>query len=316
MRNAFADEITKLALIDQRIILLSGDIGNRLFDNFKKLFPNRFYNCGVAESNMASMAAGLAKNGLIPITYTITPFNTIRCLEQIKIDICYHNLPVIIVGVGAGLSYGSLGGTHHACDDISLLRALPNINVVCPADAIEVRSLLNQVIKLNKPTYLRMGKKGEPLIHNNPINLKIGKAIEVKNGKDICIISTGNMVYESIKSANLLDNENINAKVINMHTVKPLDEDLLKDLCNSFSLLISIEEHSIIGGLGSSIAEWLIDNNIKNTSLFRIALPDKFIHPIGSQSYLREKLGLTDKKLTLKILNYLKKHENISSNIS
>ena len=135
MRNAFSSEMTELAKTNERIVLLSGDIGNKLFDPFKALFPNRFFNCGVAEANMTSMAAGMALGGLIPVTYTITPFNTYRCLEQIRVDLCYHNLPVTIVGVGAGLSYASLGATHHSCEDIAILRSLPNMTVVCPGDA-------------------------------------------------------------------------------------------------------------------------------------------------------------------------------------
>ncbi|NGX28418.1 MAG: 1-deoxy-D-xylulose-5-phosphate synthase [Candidatus Anoxychlamydiales bacterium] len=317
MRNAFAETITKLASLDQRIVLLSGDIGNRLFDPFKKLFPNRFYNCGVAEANMTSVAAGLALSGLKPITYTIAPFNTTRCLEQIKIDICYHNAPVIIVGVGAGLSYASLGGSHQSCEDISFLRSLPNMNIVSPCDSYELIALLKEAVKIDKPLYFRMGKKNEPLIYDKIPNLKIGKGNIIKKGKDICIISYGPILHEALLAADILkEKEKINAQIISMHTIKPLDTDLLKDIFNNFSSVISIEEHSIIGGLGSSIAEWMIDSDIKNKRLLRIGTPDSFFSPIGSQTFVRKKLKIDAENIYYKITNHLKTYENTRCNIS
>src|SRR5262249_33705790 len=164
MRNAFASEITALAAQDERIVLLSGDIGNKLFDEFKARFPGRFLNCGVAEANMISMAAGLAMCGLRPVTYTIASFTTVRCLEQIRIDACYHHQPIVIAGVGAGLAYAANGGTHHSCEDIALLRALPGMTVVCPGDPVEVRLALRAALQEPGPVYLRLGKKGEPVV--------------------------------------------------------------------------------------------------------------------------------------------------------
>ena len=158
MRNAFAQEITALAAEDKRIVLLSGDIGNRLFDPYKKQFPDRFYNCGVAEANMTSVAAGMALSGLRPVTYTIAAFNTVRCLEQIRVDVCYQGLPVVIVGVGGGLSYAALNATHHALEDVAFLRILPNMTVICPGDAWEVRAAVRAAIKHNGPVYVRLGK--------------------------------------------------------------------------------------------------------------------------------------------------------------
>ena len=167
MRNAFAEAVTSLAEKDKKIVLLSGDIGNRLFDNFKKKFPKRFYNCGVAEANMAGVASGLASMGLKPITYTITPFNTARCFENIKLDICYPNLPVVIVGTGAGLSYSSLGATHHSMEDIGIMRTIPNLNIVCPGDPLEVKLALREAIKKKAPTFLRVNLLGFLLNEDN-----------------------------------------------------------------------------------------------------------------------------------------------------
>src|SRR5712691_8753697 len=162
MRNAFADEITKLGADDTRVVLLSGDIGNKLFDKFKQQAGNRFLNCGVAEANMMSIAAGMALSGLRPVIYTITPFTTTRCFEQIRVDVCYHKAPVIIVGTGSGLSYADLGPTHHSCEDMAILRTRPGMTVLAPADSTELRLALRQALSLGGPVYMRIGKKGEP----------------------------------------------------------------------------------------------------------------------------------------------------------
>ena len=184
MRNAFADELTKLGNDDPRVVMLSGDIGNRLFDKFKDEHPTRFFNCGVAEANMMGVAAGMGMNGLKPVAYTITPFVTTRCLEQIRTDVCYHDAPVTIVSVGGGLSYAGLGPTHHSCEDIAFLRALPNMVVVCPGDAFEVRAALRASLKQDRPVYIRIGKKGEPVVHSGPVaDFAIGKAITVPRAR-------------------------------------------------------------------------------------------------------------------------------------
>lgn len=290
MRREFADEVKEIALRDPRIVMLSGDIGNNLFEPFKKIAPERFYNCGVAEANMAGVAAGLALCGFRPITYTITPFNTTRCLEQIRDDIAYHNLPVLIVGTGAGLSYANLGCTHHSCEDISFLRSIPNMTVLAPGDAWEVRALLRASLLQDGPVYMRIGKTGEPLVHSGVPSLTIGKAHLMREGKDIAILSTGNM----LPTALAID---LPATVYSFHTVKPLDTVLLDRLFSEYSLIATLEEHSLIGGLGSAVAEWLADHPSK-ARLLRLGTPDYFPHPIGSQTYLRNKLGLEPQTLT------------------
>ncbi len=312
MRNEFADEVTQLAALDPRIVLLSGDIGNRLFDKFKAGCPTRFFNCGVAEANMASVAAGMAMCGLRPITYTITPFNTTRCLEQIRDDICYQNVPVLIVGTGAGLSYASLGCTHHSCEDISFLRSIPNMTVLCPGDAMELRSLLRCAFTHNGPIYMRIGKTGEPLVHSAPPALTIGKGFVVQKGSDLCLLATGNMLPVALDTATLLQKEGLSVHVISMHTVKPLDQELLASLSDSFSHWVTLEEHSLIGGLGAAIAEWMIDERIRHVTLSRFGTPDRFPHPIGSQKYLRGQYGLEPSVLAPKIIKE-HQYENASS---
>jgi transketolase len=307
MRNAFADELTKLGDEDARIVMLSGDIGNRLFDKFKAKHPSRFFNCGVAEANMMGVAAGMAMNGLRPVAYTITPFVTTRCLEQIRTDVCYHEAPVTIVAVGAGLSYSGLGPTHHACEDISFLRSIPNMVVICPGDAFEVRAALRASMRQDRPVYIRMGKKGEPVVHAGPIeNFQIGKAIPVSDGKDVCLLSTGNMLPQAIEAAHKLKEQGISAQVVSFHTVKPLDEAYLKEAFDRFTLVATIEEHSLIGGFGAAVSEWLTDSRTTNQNFVRFGTPDAFFKKSGEQEYAREMLGLSAHQIAEKIIHALR----------
>lgn len=305
MRNMFAREIERQADKNENVVLLSGDIGNRLFDSYKKRFADRFFNCGVAEANMTSMAAGMAMEGLQPVTYTITPFNTSRCYEQIKIDICYHNLPVVVVGVGAGLSYAGLGATHHSFEDISILRTLPNMHVVCAADTMEVKLGLDAAIKLKKPVYLRLGKKNEPAVHQSQPAFEIGKAITLQEGKDICLIGTGNIMPVVMETAEQLEHQGISTMAVSMHTVKPLDEDLLNKVFSTYNLVCTVEEHSLIGGLGTAIAEWVIDRDIQKKSLLRVGIKDEFLHKTGTQENARIMAGLTSENIVSTILKKL-----------
>jgi transketolase len=306
MRNAFADELTKLGNEDSRVVMLSGDIGNRLFDKFKDKHPSRFFNCGVAEANMMGVAAGMAMNGLRPVAYTITPFVTTRCLEQIRTDVCYHEAPVTIVAVGAGLAYSGLGPTHHACEDISFLRSIPNMVVICPGDAFEVRGALRAAMQQDRPVYIRMGKKGEPVVHKGPIaDFKIGKAITIEEGSDVCLLSTGNMLPEVIEAAHKLKDKGISAEVVSFHTVKPLDEEKLKQAFARFKLVATIEEHSLIGGFGAAVSEWLVDTETKAKKFVRFGTPDAFFKKSGEQEYAREVLGLTGHQIADKIIHAL-----------
>ncbi len=293
MRNAFAQEIKDQAGVNDKIVLLSADIGNRLFDPYKELFPDRFFNCGVAEANMTSMAAGMAMNCMQPVTYTIASFNTSRCYEQIKIDICYHDLPVIVVGVGAGLSYAGLGATHHSFEDISIIRTLPNMHVMCPCDSVEVKLCLQEALNLKKPVYIRLCKKNEPIIHKSKPKFRLGKGIVVKQGKDVCLLGCGNILPVVMDAAEKLDQNHISAMVVSMHTVKPLDADLLNSVFSNFNMVCTIEEHSAIGGFGSAVAEWVVDNGISVKNMIRFAIPDDFLHRSGNQNNARKMAGLT-----------------------
>lgn len=306
MRNAFADELTKLGSEDERLVMLSGDIGNRLFDKFRAAHPDRFINCGVAEQNMTGVAAGLAMSGLRPVTYTITPFCTTRCLEQIRTDAAYHDVPVTIVSVGAGLAYAGLGPTHHACEDISFLRSIPNMVVIAPGDAWEVRAALRAVMKQDKPAYIRMGKKGEPLVHKGALtDFQIGKSIVMEPGDDVCLLSTGNMLPEAIEARHILGEKGVSAEVVSFHTIKPLDEEKLKDAFSRFKLVATIEEHSLIGGFGSAVSEWVIDKQIVPKKFIRFGTPDAFFKKSGEQEFAREQLGLAGHQIAERVLHSL-----------
>lgn len=312
MRNAFADELVKLAAENDKIVLLSGDIGNRMFDKYIASFPSRFKNCGVAEANMMGVAAGLAMSGLRPITYTITPFTTSRCFEQIRVDACYHNVPVIIVGVGAGLGYATLGPTHHSCEDIAILRSLPNMKVICPADAYEVRAALREALKHDGPVYIRIGKKGEPLVHKEMPLFTVGKGIIIKEGKDVCLLSTGTIMPVVLNAVAELEKKNLSVQVVSFHTVKPLDEGLLKKVFTDFKLVVTIEEHSLIGGFGSAVAEWLSDNPspTHKAQFLRLGTQDKFMDVTGEVDFARDYFGLTAENIVAKVGAAINSPEN------
>jgi transketolase len=302
MRNAFARTITRLAQQDTRIVLLSGDIGNRMFDPYKAACGGRFYNCGVAEANMITFAAGLAMSGMRPVAYTITPFITTRCLEQIRLDVCYHAQPVVIIGVGAGLSYASLGSTHHACEDIAFMRSLPGMTVVCPGDALEVEAAVEAAMQHDGPVYLRIGKKNEPLVHDAPPQMELGRSLNLRNGDQIALLCAGTLLPVACDAADELARHGLSVRLESFHTVKPLDINCLHDCFHGSSVVVTIEEHSMIGGFGSAVAEWLAEQPVSRATLLRIAAPDAFIHETGSQAYLRKELGLTSEAIVQRVL--------------
>jgi transketolase len=305
MRNVFASEITKLAGEDPRVVLLSGDIGNKLFDAYKERHAARFFNCGVAEANMVGVAAGMALTGLRPVTYTIASFMTYRCFEQIRVDVCYHHLPVVIVGVGAGLSYAANAGTHHCCEDVAVLRALPGMTVLCPGDPAEVAPLLRSALAHDGPVYLRLGKKGEPQVHAAPPPLTIGRSVVVRDGHDVCLLSTGTMLPTVVEAARRLEEAAVSARVVSLPTIKPLDEALVAESAGTFPLVVTIEEHSVVGGLGSAVAEYMAEQPVRRARLLRIGTADAFMHEAGEQEHAREYFGLTPGVIAGRILETL-----------
>lgn len=305
MRNAFAAAVTELARVDERVMMLAGDIGNNLFDNFKKVDHRRFLNCGVAEANMMGVAAGMALCGLRPFVYTITPFTTTRCFEQIRVDVAYHDVPVVIVGTGSGLSYADLGPTHHSLEDLAILRTLPGMRVHAPCDSTELRLLIRETIKHESPAYIRIGKKGEPAIHASDPDLKVGQAIVVRPGTDVTLLGAGTIMSVVLAAAALLEAGGISAEVVSFHTIKPLDEAYLTAAVSRFPLLATIEEHGLIGGFGGAVAEWLAPRR-GAPPLLSFGAVDAFLHEIGTQQYARGRYGLTAENIAAGVSSALR----------
>ncbi len=294
MRNAFADEIVQLASEKKRLALLSGDIGNRLFDTYKERYADRFLNCGVAEANMVGMAAGMALSGLRPVIYTIASFLIFRPYEQIRLDIGYHNLPVVIVGVGGGLSYASNGGTHHSMEDIAVMRAIPGMQIISAGDAWEVRAGLRAAYESGKPTYLRIGKKREPLVHKDRIaDFKIGKAIPLRDGDDASILASGNLLPFAKETSETLSRQGIETSLHSFHTISHLDEELLNKLFKREKPIFVIEEHNRNGGLGTAILEWANSQNRDTRLIHRLGAQNEFFHRTANQTEARGMLDLT-----------------------
>ena len=294
MRTAFIRTLIDLAKADKRIFLLVGDLGYSVVEPFTEEFPDRFINVGVAEQNLTGIASGLALCGNVAFTYSIGNFPTLRCLEQIRNDVCYHEANVKIVAVGGGFSYGALGLTHHATEDLAIMRALPNMTVVAPGDPIETTLATRAIVDLDGPCYLRLGKAGEPVIHQKPPDFQIGKAVTVHDGRDVTLIATGGMLYPTVQAAEALLRQGIQARVLSMHTVKPLDTTAVMTAARETGTVITVEEHSIIGGLGSAVAEVLAESGNLHVSLKRLGIRDTFCSHVGSQQYLRETYSLTE----------------------
>lgn len=305
MRNAFIRKLTEKAAEDKNIFLLTGDLGFSVFEDFMDKYPDRFFNMGVAEQNMIGFAAGLALSGKNVFAYSMVPFITMRCFEQIRNDICYQGVNVKLIGAGGGLSYGTAGYTHHSITDIAIMRSLPNMAVCCPGDPSEVTFLIEESVDYPDPVYIRLGKNNEPIIHKSLSSLKLGKAIVVSDGKDVTVIATGNMLQTAVKTAEILTHQNISVRLISMPTVKPLDYQAIDDSLKT-KLIITIEEHSLVGGLGSAVSEILAENENK-VKFKRFSLPDRFIRDVGSQEYLREKYGLTEKNIAAQAIGLLNK---------
>jgi len=235
------------------------------------------------------------------VVYTIASFATARCLEQIRVDVCYHRQPVIIVGVGAGLSYASLGGTHHSCEDIGFLRLLPEMTVVCPGDPAEVRGALDAALLHHGPVYLRLGKKGEPIVHTHAPQVVLGRSLTVRTGADAAILAVGSVLRVACDAADRLGQRGVSVRVESFHTVKPLDEKTLAEVFDGTELVVIIEEHSRAGGAGGAVAEWLAERGPTRARLVRIGTDDRFLHEAGSQRHARAAFGLTADAIAARI---------------
>lgn len=297
MRSAFIEELTRLARIDRNIVLVVGDLGFGVVGKFAEELPAQFVNAGVAEQNMTGLAAGMAMSGRTVLTYSIANFPVIRCLEQIRNDVCYHDANVKIVAVGGGMAYGSLGMTHHATEDLAIMRAMPNMVVLAPNDPVEAKLATRAAIEHRGPVYLRLGKQGEKRVHATDPEFRIGKSIRMREGEDATLIVTGGLLQNAMEAADLLGAKGIQAAVISAPSVKPFDPEPL----NTSTPVFTIEEHSIIGGLGSAVAEIVAESGAKIT-FKRIGLPgEQFSSKVGDQDYLRREFGLDPDGIALTV---------------
>ncbi len=308
MRNAVIKRLQELAAIHEDIFLITGDLGFGVLTDFASSFPNRLINAGISEQNMTSVAAGMALEGKKVFTYSIGNFPTLRCLEQIRNDCAYHNANVKIIAVGGGFAYGALGMSHHATEDIAILRALPEIVVFAPGDLTEAEEIVNIAYEHQGTCYLRLGKGGESRIHEAGVKIQLGKAIQLQAGAEIAIFSTGTILEEAIQAVELLKKDGIHPYLYSFPTVKPIDSELIKLISKQVNLIVTIEEHNIIGGFGGAVAEIVAESPpSRSASLLRIGLEDIYSSEIGSQNYLRDYYGLSAMKIHQKIIKQLAK---------
>jgi transketolase len=301
VRATFFTTLEELYQQNEEIFVLTADLGYKLFDSIKLCCTERFYDIGVAEANMIGISAGLSLSGKNVYCYSIVPFLVMRAYEQIRIDIAYHNLNVKLVGVGGGFTYGLEGMTHFGLEDFALMRSLPNMCVVVPADPVEAQCLAKKSYEHEGPMYIRLGRTGEPHVYETCPNFIIGKAVQLTEGKNVAIFGIGNMVYIGKQVADMLEKKGIRVSMFNMHTLKPLDTDVITQAASTHNAIFSLEEHNITGGLGSAISEVLAESRY-NGLFRRIGIHDNARDFIGNADYLRERYGLTPQKIYHTIL--------------
>ena len=289
MRKTFINTLIELARKDKDIVLITPDMGFSVLEPFFEEFPERAFNAGIAEQNAVSMAGGLALMGKKPYVYTIIPFLVERAFEQVRLEVAYMNTNVKLVGIGAGFTYGAAGATHHAIEDISLMRSLPNMTVCCPGDNNEAEQIIRQSVLTDKPMYIRIGRHNRGIFNNEKV--EIGKASVIEKGEDIAIISTSNMLPDAAYYCKQLKEQGRKPYLISMHTVKPLDKNIINELVDKGVEIQTMEEHNIIGGLGSAVAEVIAESG-EGVKFKRIGIPDEFSHYIGSQKFIKKQFGL------------------------
>lgn len=292
MRTAFLKTLEELAAGDERVNFVTGDLGFTVVEPFVKRFPRQFLNAGVAEQNMTGLAVGMALSGKVVFTYSIANFPTLRCLEQIRNDGCYHKANLKVVSVGGGLAYGALGSSHQATEDLAVLRAMPGMVVVAPGDPVEAEHATRAVAAHQGPCYLRLGKAGEPVVHQGPIDFKLGKALTVREGRDVTLISTGAMLHSCAKAVDALAAQGVKARLLSMHTLKPLDGEAVLEAAAETGGILTVEEHSVLGGLGGAVAELLAQHAPRKVPFKILGLPDRFCREVGSHEHLRKVSGL------------------------
>jgi transketolase len=301
MRNAFIDELTNLAEKNEKIFLIVGDLGFGVIEEFERKFPKQFLNAGVAEQNMMGMAAGLASAGYQVFVYSIGNFPTFRCLEQIRNDVCYEELNVTIVSIGAGLSYGALGYSHHTIDDIGVMNSLPGMTIYSPADPEETRIALELSLSVKTPKYFRLGKSGEPEVFMS-VQSNFPHWTQITQGQRLILLTTGAITGEAVKAAEILKSDGVEISLCAIPLLKPFTFD--NAYVQNFKHVLVVEEHSISGGLGSLVSEQIALSGI-SVNLVKLGLPDSVHHEIGSQKYLRSFFNIDAEGMVRKVKEML-----------
>ncbi len=307
MRDNFFRIIEDIVQNDRNVYILSGNLGFKLFDRFRTRFPGNFLDVGVAEPNMIGIAAGMSLSGKNVYCYSIIPFLLMRTYEQIRLNIAYQDLNVKLIGVGGGFTYGLEGFTHFAVEDLALMRLLPNMHVVVPADSIEAEMVARISYDFPHPLYIRLGKFGDPLVHEIKPHFEIGKGLVLKKGKEIAIFACGSMAYPAKRACEILLKKKVSAALIDLHTLRPLDTGLIKKYAQSHKAIFSVEEHFVSGGLGTAISEVLSETGYRGV-FKRIGIPVQLKQVIGRMDYLRKIYGLTAEGIAVEILRTLKKN--------
>ncbi len=306
-RATFGMIALELVKENNDLMILTSDVSTSAgLDRFRKTYPNNYVDVGIAEQNLIGVATGLASEKYKVITTTFAPFQTLRCCEQIKVNLGYMKYKIIMVGLASGLALGSLGFTHASIEELGVLRSIPNLTIVSPSDCLELAKTLEAALKLDKSCYIRLtGTSNNQIVNSNDYNFEIGKAVELKTGNDLTLFSNGPLVYNCLEAAKILEKENISASVVNMHTIKPIDEDIILEKIKKNKIIFTAEEHNIIGGLGSAVAE--VKSSIESKcKLIRLGINDVYTKG-GSQKYLQELNGLSIDKIVYTVKNYLNK---------
>lgn len=296
MRGTFINTVTRLARADPRVMLVIGDTGFSVVEPFEEEFGQRFVNVGIAEQNFVAFAAGLAAQGMRPFAYNVVSFLTLRGTEQILLDLCYQENPVVLVGVGGGFAYGPAGPTHHALSDIAIMRAFPNMAVFCPGDPAEMEAVTLAASALDRPAYIRIGRSVDPAVHAKPISFQFGRALSMREGEDIAILACGTILKEAVQACSLLSDRGASVSLYSFPTVKPLDVATVLDCALRHKAVFTVEEHSAVGGFGSAVAEVLAQSDCHPR--FKIyGVPDAFAELTGSRAYQLDYFGLSPEKL-------------------
>jgi transketolase len=289
MRDAVLRALYELAAVDPAVMLVNGDLGFKVLDDYIERFPAQYVNAGIAEQNMTAIACGLALTGAKVYTYSIGNFPILRCLEQIRNDVCYHDANVTVLAVGGGLSYGPLGMSHFATEDLAIMRALPGMAVVAPSDPWQAHALALQLHERGRPAYLRIDKSMAGLA---PGSVELGKVRPVREGTDAVIFATGGILGEALSAATVLAQEGASVAVVDVHTIKPLDVEGICAAAASCGRVLTLEEHSVVGGLGGAVAEACLEQGVALRAFRRLGLADVYPTIVGDQDYLRRHLGL------------------------